>query len=169
MKKIMLVAAIAVMSSVASATVCPPGGVQFSCTDTANLVISGQVAAICNIEVVPELAAAQLNIVGGEANTKVATVTEQSNSPAGYLVSVSSANNGKLVHSTLPGNLFGYQVSYDGGAAISPLTTPTQVKASGALPGFTTDTSDVNVTFPAQASAVFGTYSDTLTFTIQAL
>ncbi len=168
MKNMILIAAVVAMANVASATPCG-GGVQFSCSDSAELALSGQVAAVCNIEVVPELAAAQLNIVSGESSTKVATVTEQSNSPAGYIVSVSSVNNGKLVHTTLPANSFGYQVSYDGGSNLTPVTTPTQVKASGALPGFTTDNSDVKISFPAQASAVFGTYSDTLTFTIQAL
>lgn len=175
MKNLLLVAAVATlvsasaMAKVKIVSYCNDGGGQETCSDTAELVISGTVLPICNIEVAATVAATALNISGGESATTIANVTEQSNSPAGYTVSVSSLNNGNLKHATIAGEEFAYQLSYDGAASFSPTTAPAVVKTSGPLPGFTTDVSAVQITFPAQATAMVGTYSDTLSFTLQSL
>ncbi len=176
MKNSLLVAVLAtLMTAPAFAKVkkisyyCGEGGNQETCSDTAELVISGNVLPICNIEVAATVAASALNITGGESSTSIASVTEQSNSPAGYTVSVSSLNNGSLKHASVPGEQFAYQLSYDGGANFNPTTAPAVVKTSGPLPGFTTDVSDVKITYPAQPTAMVGTYSDTLSFTLQSL
>lgn len=157
------------LASVSYATVCPPGGGQNTCSDSANLTISGVVTAVCNIEVAAEPAATALNVSGGENGTKIATVTEESNNLAGYRVFVSSANNGSLVHASLPGQSFPYQISYDGGPLVTPTTAQVEVKNSGALPGFVSTTSDVNITFAANPGLATGTYSDTLTFELESI
>lgn len=175
MKNSLLVAVLAAlisapaMAKVKIVRLCNDGGTQETCSDTAELVISGVVAPVCNIEVAPTVAATALNISGGESATSIASVTEQSNSPAGYTVSVSSLNNGNLKHATVAGEQFAYQLSYDGAANFAPTTAPAVVKTSGPLPGFTTDVSDVKITFAAQPTAMVGTYSDTLSFTLQSL
>ncbi|OQW52821.1 MAG: hypothetical protein A4S09_08230 [Proteobacteria bacterium SG_bin7] len=173
MKNSLLVAALATLMAVPAVakvkTKHCDGGSQELCSDTAQLVISGVVLPICNIEVAATVAASSLNISGGESSTTIANVTEQSNVPTGYTVSVSSLNNGNLKHATVAGEQFAYQLSYDGGANFGPTTAPAVVKTSGALPGFTTDVSAVKISFPAQATAMVGTYSDTLSFTLQSL
>ncbi len=171
MKTSTFVAAFAALATLsflvpASASQCGPST---RCSDKASLVISGSVPAICNIEMQAKAAATALNVLAGESSKSIANVVEQSNVPAGYTVSVSSLNNGKLKHNSVASELVSYQLSYDGGANFSPSSAAAIVKNSGPLSGFTTDNSDLKITFPAKPTAMVGVYSDTLSFTIQSL
>lgn len=138
-----------------------------SCSASDTLVVSGIVQPTCNIQVTALASATQLNITAGENNTKIASVKESTNNANGYKVSLSSLNNGRLVNGALN---FAYQISYNGGGLISPASAATVVKTkSGPLASAVVEDSDVKITFPAQASALAGTYSDTLTFTLTTL
>ncbi|MCO4756063.1 MAG: fimbrial protein, partial [Bacteriovoracaceae bacterium] len=135
---------------------------------TGDLLLQGVVDDVLSIEVTPTADATDLDIVAGESALLVATVEEKSNDLDGYTVKMSSTNGGKLVHGTDATKSTTYQISYDGAAPQAPATTDSTVKVSGALAGLTTDTSNVNVSVDAYAQAPAGTYSDTVTFTIEA-
>lgn len=129
------------------------------------LTLSGVVATVYSITVLPQSAATSLNITGGESNATVATVEETSNNSGGYKISLSSANGGKLTNGA---SELVYTLSYDGGTASQPTASPTVRKTSGTLGGLTTDTSSVTISFSALPNAVGGTYSDVVTFEIAA-
>src|SRR3954463_6402803 len=63
---------------------------------SATLFIKGQIAQQLNISVAPESIASSLDLTSTQSNTKVAVVTEKSNSNTGYKVSISSQNLGVL-------------------------------------------------------------------------
>ncbi len=153
----------------ASATVAPPPCKGDICTAKDKLVLSGVVETKCSLKVNAKAEATKLNIVDGEANTLVATVTESTNHLAGYKVTMSSANGGNLVHTSVPSEKVAYKLSYDGGAYLSPTTSAQQVKLTGALVAPVVDNSDVKINFAGKPSALAGTFSDTVTFEIAAL
>lgn len=136
---------------------------------TGTLVISGTVASINDIVINPNTTNKDsLDIINGESNINVADVDEMSNNLNGYKIMMSSDNASKLVHGINPAYSTTYTVSYDGGPFISLTTTPTEVKNSGSLTGLTSDNSSVDVAVAAFATAPAGTYSDTITISIQA-
>ncbi len=160
--------AVAIVQS-ASATVVKPPCYGPACTDKDKLILSGTVETKCSLKVNAKPEATKLNIVAGQANTLVATVTESTNHLPGYRITMSSINGGNLVHASLASQKVPYKLSYDGGAYLSPTTTPQQVKITGALPGPVTDNSDVKINFAGKPAALAGVYSDTVTFEIAAL
>ncbi|MBF0360886.1 MAG: fimbrial protein [Oligoflexia bacterium] len=135
---------------------------------TGTLNLSGTVAAICNITINAVTEATQLNITGGESARKVASVDEQSNSITGYKIFMSSANGGELRNTSDATKKTTYTVSYNNGTTQAPTTTPVEVKNKSALTGLTTETSDVKVSVVAFPNAPSGTYTDTITLSIQA-
>ncbi len=134
------------------------------------LIISGTVSAINEIVINPNLANKDsLNIVAGETSKNVANVDELSNNLNGYRIMMSSLNSSRLLHGVNVAYGTDYTVSYDGGSFISLTNTPVEVKNSGALTGLTSDNSMVDVAVVPFATAPAGTYSDTITISIEAL
>lgn len=133
------------------------------------LDVRGVVAVVNSIVVTPNgTNNTSLNITGGESNKNIASVAETSNDNDGYIIQMSSANAGKLVHSTDSSKKTNYTVSYGGGSFGAPANTPSTVKTVSNLSGLTTNTSAVLVNVTAYPSAIAGTYSDTITFSIVA-
>jgi len=121
--------------------------------------LKGTVALSCTVAVTD--LNQTLNLTGGESNKQVGTVVENCNSGTGYNITVSSSNGGTL---TAPGNgtqPINYTASYDGqsGSLSGSLVVArqnAQFNKSAAL----------SVTIPANAQAIAGSYSDTVTITI---
>jgi hypothetical protein len=155
----------------AQATTQPPscgvGGLH--CSASGSLALSGTVATRCALIVSALEEATSLNISSGESNALIANVTEQTNNLAGYQVTVSSTNNGKLVNAAAPSQGVAYQIAYDGGALVSPTTAAKQIKNSGALTGAANHVSPVRVTIAPQPNVLAGNYTDTLTFELASL
>jgi hypothetical protein len=135
---------------------------------TGVLNLSGSVDVNYSIDVAPTAAATDLNIEDGETATKVADVTEITNNPAGYKVTLESANAGELVHNSVLSSVVAYTLDYDGNV-VSPDGNVQTAKseASQALsPG---NVSEVKISFTGLGTnAIAGTYSDTVTFEIGA-
>ncbi len=137
-------------------------------SQTANLVISGVVTAVNEIEITPNANATTLNIIGGEISKSVASISETSNNLTGYQIYMRSASGSKLVHGVDPSKTTAYKISYDGAAEISLPTTDVSMKNVTSLAGLTTVASDVKVSVTPYATAPAGTYSDTITVSIVA-
>lgn len=132
---------------------------------SATLILKGQVAQVLKITLVEETLARNLPLSTTQTNSKVATVTETSNSASGYKVTLSSTNNGKLtrVNGT---EKFPYTLSY-GSQTGMDLTTPQSI-SNPALA--LARTQDVKISYqgvPAEQMTA-GDYTDTVTFTIAA-
>jgi hypothetical protein len=133
---------------------------------TATLVLKGTVPAVLSISLVAETLATNLPLTQTQAASKVATVTESSNSASGYKVTISSINAGKLVRANGT-EQFPYTLSYGSQAGIN-LTS--QYVASNPQGSAVNRTQDVKISYqgvPAE-QMVAGDYTDTLTFTIAA-
>lgn len=132
---------------------------------TGTLVLTGVVGAKYDLVVTPNSSASTLNISDGESAKLVATVNEKTNNHTGYKIKMSSANGGLLKNGTI--DSVAYTLSYNNATAVTPSTTAATVKTStsAALGGVN---SDVKVTFTGHTTALAGTYSDTLTFSIEA-
>lgn len=139
-------------------------------TSSAELVISGKVDSINELEITP-VNATTLLIEAGETNRLVATVAERSNSFSGYKISMRSVNASKLVNAAdVSGNTYTtYTVLYDTDPTVLTLTTVDQpVKNVSNRSALTTVSSDVKVNVVAKPGAPAGTYSDTITISIAA-
>lgn len=135
---------------------------------TGTLLLQGQVQEVLDVVVIPNGSNTNLNILAGETDLNVATVEETSNRLTGYSIKLSSATEGELRHTVESTQKTTYTVSYDGAAAVAPTSTGVVVKTVSSLSGLTTDTSNLNVNVASLATAVAGTYQDTLTVTIEA-
>jgi hypothetical protein len=124
--------------------------------NSGTIQLKGTVAAVCTIQVTDS--SASLNITGGENNKPVGTVQENCNSGSGYTITITSQNGGNLK----AGNAaVSYQVNYDG--QTSGLDSAMVVTRQTAQFGKTTT---VGVSMAANATAVAGSYADTLTLQI---
>jgi hypothetical protein len=132
---------------------------------TATLNLRGTVGQVVDISLVAESDAQSLDLTTSASDKKVATVTEQSNSNVGYTVSVSSDNDGKLVHAN--GDAFAYTLKY--GGVDADLSNGGKV-FSRSTTGLTNDNYDAAVSYTGKAAAtmVSGNYDDVVTFTISA-
>jgi len=160
--------------------ICTLGALAFVATahnafgdDSASLYLAGEIEVITSLFVNPEIGTTDtLDIAGGETARLIATVDEESNNAAGYDITMESVNTGNLTHSNGTA-VVPYTIAYDGAAAIAPGApgAGVVVKSSGTLTGLTTANSDVEITFtaPAAASAIAGTYTDTVIFNMVAL
>lgn len=132
---------------------------------TGTLLLNGTVPAVLSIDVSAEAVASNLPLDTTQTDTKVATVTEISNSNTGYNVSISSANEGQLVHQDVSSSVINYTLKYDGAT----------IDLSGDSFNYPTSASvnvqrDVNISYTGidHADLIQGAYSDTVTFTIAA-
>ena len=130
-----------------------------SANSRAEIRLQGTVPAICTISVSNETA--ELNIVQGAAAVQVATVTEQCNAAAGYTVSVTSGNGGRMVQEA--GASVAYSLSYDDATAAAAGSLVTERAATGAV-----RQRSLSATLPATPQATAGRYADTVTISISA-
>jgi hypothetical protein len=168
--------ALAVVGAAASLALLPQAAI--SATDNAALNLSGAVAAVVDVSVSGTAAAASLNLAVGHSETglKIADITEMANTPAGYTVSVASAN---LAAGGRCGGTAGQACFWNAtGAedvAFTLLKGTTSLSFSGAAAQWS-DTTAVQLTPLATVANIAyavgatilpqGTYSETLTFTI---
>jgi hypothetical protein len=133
---------------------------------TATLVLKGTVPSVLSISLVAETLATNLPLSVTQTASKVATVTEASNSATGYKVTLSSINSGKLIRSNGT-EQFPYTLTYgsQGGINLS-----SQFVISNPQAGAVNRTQDVKISYQGVASEqmVAGDYVDTVTFTIAA-
>ena len=136
---------------------------------TGTLLLSGTVAVVNDIVITPSNNTT-LNILSGEVAKNVGSVAETSNNVLGYKIYMYSNNAGELQHTGDNSKKTTYQVSYGGGSYVTPplVGSPVQVKNVSSLSGLTTNNSTVLVNVTAYASAISGTYTDTITFSIVA-
>lgn len=131
------------------------------------LLLQGTISQVLSLSVQAEAGVNNaLDLTSTESDLKVAEVTEQTNSNTGYKILVRTANGGKLKNGSL--DQVSYTMKYDG-TAVALALTDTQAK-SVTTGGVYNNTSDVEISYTGQSAASLtqGTYSDTVTFTIQA-
>ncbi|TWB13000.1 spore coat protein U-like protein [Nitrospirillum amazonense] len=142
------VAAVSLGTPAVAATAAASGTIQLNST----------VAQTCTVSVTD--AGAQLNILTGSNVVTVGSVVETCNDGAGYQISVSSANGGTLKSAATGAQPVSYTPIYDGQSSGSSVNV---VRSSAQF----NKTATVAVTVPANAQAIAGSYTDTLTITIQ--
>lgn len=127
-----------------------------------------------SLSISPNASANNLPLTTSQTDLVVATATEYSNSSTGYVVKVQSANGGflKLSSAAIPTSAqkINYAIKYAGTAATltSPNTNFTvKSQAAGVYEG-TASVISISYLAPATGAVVAGTYTDTLTFTIEA-
>lgn len=131
---------------------------------TGTLLLKGIVAETLSINVAPETIAVNLPLDVSQVDTKVATVTEISNSDTGYKVTISSANLGYLKLTTGSAT-FPYQMKYgtsnvdlaNSSVFINNTVGPVNVNK------------DVTISYTGVPAAQMqeGEYADTVTFVIE--
>lgn len=130
------------------------------------LLLRGTVPRLLEITVTPESIASTLPLDTTQANVLVAVVNEKANSKTGYQVSISSANQGKLVHESVNSSSVNYALRYNGSAV--DLSTGQTFTYSGAGANNNNRNVDISYTGVAYDLLIEGDYSDTVTFTIAA-
>jgi hypothetical protein len=130
------------------------------------LILKGTVPRLLEITVNPEAIASNLPLDTTQANTLVAVVNEKSNSKTGYNVSISSANQGQLVHESEASSVVNYSLRYNGN--LVDLALGETYTYSGA--GANNNNRNVNISYTGidHDLLIEGDYSDTVTFTIAA-
>ena len=134
------------------------------------LSLSGTVDAACSISVAPTAAASSLDLVTGENDTQVATVSESCNDADGYTVAVETDSFGAGSAALQGPDSYQatFSIKYDGSPVIfTAADTPVDVTDSDD-PIQGTNEMDVLINIPAEAAHVAGTYGATLTFTLAA-
>lgn len=143
----------------------------FSATDSDDLLLSGTVQEVTSITVTGNASATSLDIVNGENGTQVASAAEQSNSANGYKIKMHSVNGGFLTNNTNSNVKTSYQINYgSSGYKTPPATgnTVDMITVSGTGQKIT-NSRNIQVNVSALPNAIAGTYSDTVTFTIEGL
>lgn len=134
---------------------------------TGDIVLTGVVNPLVDIAVSSESTASNLDLHTTQTDLLVGTTVETSNTQTGYQILISSANSGFLVHNSGADSL-SYTLKY-GGNSVALSTTP-QVAINNSTGGVSVQNRDVQISYTGvpQSSLVAGTYSDTVTLTIQA-
>lgn len=133
---------------------------------SADITLSGSVAQDCSVSL--SSANYTVDLLAGENNSTVATVTETCNDSDGFVISFSSANSGVLQNDDNPGEQKAYTISY--GAGIS-----SQSLAQDKSTSYSTFTSGNSVPLQMNLDAhtvgvlAAGTWSDTITVSIAAI
>jgi hypothetical protein len=144
---------------------------------TTAVTIRGVVSSVSRLTVVAQPASQNLDLEGGVSRVQVASVTERSNEPTGYTVTVASANAraDNLAEPTLSGaeaasNRIPYAIAYGLPGQETPVSmvngvaTVTRATAKTSASGIG---KSVVVTVP-KASYPPDKYTDTLVFTVAA-
>ena len=143
----------------------------FGASDSDDLILSGTVPEVTSITVTGNASATTLDIINGETGTLVASSSEESNSLGGYKITMHSTNNGFLQNTSNATVKTAYQINYGSAGYLTPGTSgsPVDVVTVAGTGSKITNSRNINVNVTALASAGVGTYSDTVTFTIQGL
>lgn len=132
---------------------------------TATLNLKGTIDEKMSIEVQNSTLALDLDLTVPRSEFKIAEVVERSNRKAGYKVSITSANSGKLKNDSeeIP-----YTLSYDNQVLLLN-GTDEQIHANQRALGNGV-VKDVKISYAAQVEEelVSGDYTDTVTFVISA-
>lgn len=138
------------------------GSISANAATTGTLQLNGQVGLDCSIGVTPTAKAQSLDLVGGEAGTKIADITESCNNETGYDVSIVSANDRQLrTVADGSGQNVNFELAYAGASYEGDAT----YNASRDSAQFDV-VNPLNITLAGNANAIRGSYSDTLTVTI---
>lgn len=158
-KLLMLTVASALLSTNAFAVV----------TASGNLNLSGTISDAVSINVVPSGNHNNLPLSTTQVDRNVASVEESSNATAGYLVKARSTNASKLVHTTDSGQFVNYTMKYAGGAAVTLTAVDQTVKTQNTGGVYTSVASAVTISYTGVAAASLrsGSYTDTITFTVE--
>lgn len=116
----------------------------------------------------PDAAASALDLEQGVIRLKVGTITEQSNSNIGYVVTVYSKNKSYLKRDDSPDSEHGvlYQLEY--GEKEANVTAAEGHRFEREFSGVVNVDKEVRITYAANPALVAGNYSDTLYFSISA-
>lgn len=129
------------------------------------LLLQGSVAEDNSVTITPTgTNNISLDIISGESAKLIASVSETCNNALGYKIKLQSLNNGSLLNNAAS---VAYTISYSGGSYQTIPNTPLQVKNISSLTQKTTNNSEVRISITATPNAVSGTYSDTLTLSIE--
>lgn len=132
---------------------------------TATLQLKGTIPQLLSIAATPEPIATALPLETSQSSTKIATVTEQSNSQAGYSVTITSQNLGKLVRSA--NSFLNYSLTYAGQSV--NITTVAGQTFSNSFVNASPQQKDLRISYNGLSNAAAaGDYTDVLTFTITA-
>lgn len=135
------------------------------CANIGTLLLQGTVSEDNSIVITPiGTNNISLNLISGESAKQITSVSETCNNALGYKIKLQSLNNGNLLNNAAS---IAYTISYSGGSYQSIPNTPLQVKNISSLTQKTTNTSEVRINIAAVPNAVSGTYSDTLTLSIE--
>ncbi len=131
-----------------------------------NLTLRGTVAQNCSVSF--DTASYTVDLVNGEADSTVATVTEICNDADGYSISLSSANSGVLQNDDNAGDQKAYTISYGSGISGQSLSKSRSVSYSSYTAG---NAVPLRMDLSAHGAGVLaaGTWSDTVTISIAAL
>ena len=134
--------------------------------NSGNLLLKGTVPRLLDITVTPNSTASALPLDTTQSNTVIASINEKSNSNTGYKVTVSSANQGKLVHQSVTSSVVNYTLRYNANS-VNLATGQTFTYGTAAAANNNRNV-DISYTGVAHDLLIEGDYSDTVTFTIAA-
>ena len=156
MKKILLLLTLSIATTVA-----------YSAT-SATLLLQSVVPKKVAITVTAVSVASALDLSTTQADLKVATVNESSNSKTGYKVTITSANLGKLKR-TDGADVFTYSLKY-GGSSVG-LTTASGTVFTNPTSAIINTNKDLNISYTGVTpeSMIEGSYQDTLTLNIASI
>jgi hypothetical protein len=135
---------------------------------TGTLTLSGTIATLISIVVTPDANASALDLTANAANLQVAVVTENSNAVNGYKIKAKSANAGTIKHASLADNV-AYTLKYGAGSAVTLTAADQDVKTQATGGTYSGVNSNVTISYTGSSALTAGAYSDTITFTIEAL
>jgi spore coat protein U-like protein len=125
--------------------------------------LKGVVGANCTLSVSTLAKASMLDIVGGESQAHVATISESCNIGNGYKVTLASTNSGRLLSTAAGASPVSYTAAYD--SALGPIANGLLAERDTAQFG---KQGELYVQFSGNAQAIAGDYNDTITITVAA-
>lgn len=141
-------------------------------SDEGSIILTGMVAGRVSISVTPEGEYNSLDLMANVSNLQVATVTERSNVSSGYTVRVSSSNfaDGSPRFAGGAGNdTLAYSISYDGSPVDFSENSPIITDVNSRLESVAGVSKALRISYDGSSvNIVEGSYSDQLTFTIEA-
>lgn len=137
-------------------------------SSSAQLNLKASIATLYDIQMTALSASSNLDILKGNKGTLVARTVETCNARDGYDVLASSQNNGELRNGDSTVVKTNYSMRYSSGTYKTLSTVPQVVYSISSLSKKTKKTQNINLNVTALPNAAAGTYSDLITFTIQA-
>ena len=138
-------------------------------TATGNLTLTGSISDTVSIAVTPSGSYNSLPLTTTQVDTVVASVAESSNATAGYLILAKSTNGGKLQHTTDATQSVSYTMKYGASGALTLTTVDQTIKTQSTGGVYSAVASAVSISYTGATAAAkrAGSYTDSITFTIQ--